>query len=85
MQQLGISLLITTYQAGKLVVVRANQGRVNTHFRTFRRPMGLAVAGARLALGTDAEIWEYHDHPTAAGRLEPAGLHDTSEVSAAVS
>ena len=48
----GLSLLVTTYQAGKLVVLRQNdEGTLNTHFRTFSRPMGLAVAGGRLALG----------------------------------
>ena len=32
---LGVSLLVTTYQAGKLVIVREQDGRVNTHFRSF--------------------------------------------------
>src|SRR5436305_14902587 len=46
--ELGLSLLVTTYQAGKLVVLRRNdQGTLNTHFRSFPRPMGLAVAGDR--------------------------------------
>src|SRR5262245_65668728 len=50
--ELGVSLLVTTYQAGKLVVLRQNdEGTLNTHFRSFPRPMGLAVAGDRLALG----------------------------------
>src|SRR4051812_3620675 len=49
LDQLGISLLVTTYQAGKLVVLRADQDHVNTHFRNFSKPMGLAVAGDRLA------------------------------------
>jgi hypothetical protein len=35
--------LVTTYQAGKLVVVRADGDLLNTHFRVFPRPMGLAA------------------------------------------
>ena len=31
--QLGISLLVTTYQAGKLVVVRSEGDHLNTHCR----------------------------------------------------
>src|SRR5262249_46003207 len=69
--QLNISLVVTTYQAGKLVLLRADGGRVNTHFRTFAKPMGVAVAGSRLAVGTATEIWEYHDHPAGASPLEP--------------
>jgi uncharacterized protein (TIGR03032 family) len=76
LQELGISLVVTTYQAGKLVLLRADGGRLNTHFRTFRRPMGLAVTGGRLAVGTATEIWDLHDVPAVASRLEPLGKHD---------
>src|SRR5215472_14798596 len=70
---LGASLMVTTYQAGKLVMVRADNGRLNTHFRGFDVPMGLALAGDRLAIGTALEIWEFHNLPAVADKLEPAG------------
>jgi uncharacterized protein (TIGR03032 family) len=72
----GISLLVTTYQAGKLVLLRADRGVINTHFRGFAKPMGLAVRGNRLAIGTAREVWEFHNVPAAAAKLEPAGKHD---------
>ena len=37
--ELGVSLLVTTYQAGRVVVVRADGERLNTHFRTFSAPI----------------------------------------------
>jgi hypothetical protein len=63
LQQLGASLLITTYQAGKLVIVRDEGDQLNTHFRAFKAPMGLALAdgGARLAVGTTVQVWEFRD------------------------
>jgi uncharacterized protein (TIGR03032 family) len=76
LEHLGISLLITTYQAGKLVILRADNGVLNTHFRGFNKPMGLALAGDRLAIGAGIEIWEYHNVPAVARRLEPEGKHD---------
>jgi uncharacterized protein (TIGR03032 family) len=76
LEQFGISLLVTTYQAGKLVMIRADRGAVNTHFRNLPKPMGLAVRGNRLAIGTALEIWEYHNVPPVAAKLEPAGKHD---------
>src|SRR4051794_9001500 len=76
LQELGISVLITTYQAGKLVMLRPDGDCLNTHFRGFSKPMGLAVDGDRLAIGTNVEIWEYHNAPAVAHRLEPAGTHD---------
>src|SRR4051812_13935030 len=63
--QLGASLLATTYQAGKLVIVRADGSALNTHFRGFHRPMGLALAGDRLAVGAALEILEYRNAPAA--------------------
>ena len=47
LQQLGISVLVTTYQAGKLVVLRSEAQLVNSHFRDLPRPMGLAADGTR--------------------------------------
>jgi uncharacterized protein (TIGR03032 family) len=76
LQELGISVLVTTYQAGKLVMLRPDGDRLNTHFRGFSKPMGLAVDGDRLAIGTSVEIWEYHNAPAVARLLEPAGSHD---------
>src|SRR5262249_34948741 len=46
---LGVSLAVTTYQAGKLVLVRDEGDHLNTHFRAFRAPMGLALDGNQLA------------------------------------
>ena len=43
LRQLGASLLVTTYQAGKLVMVRDEGDHLNTHFRTFQAPMGMAL------------------------------------------
>jgi uncharacterized protein (TIGR03032 family) len=76
LQELGISVLVTTYQAGKLVMLRPDGERLNTHFRGFSKPMGLAVHGDRLAIGTSVEIWEYHNAPAVARHLAPAGSHD---------
>src|SRR6201987_5955412 len=58
LRQLGASLLVTTYQAGKLVMVRDEGDHLNTHFRTFQAPMGLALHRDRLAIGTSVQVWE---------------------------
>jgi uncharacterized protein (TIGR03032 family) len=44
--------------------------------RTFDKPMGLAVAGGRLALGTRNQIWLFRNAPDIAPRVEPVGQHD---------
>ncbi|MGH2954818.1 MAG: TIGR03032 family protein [Solirubrobacterales bacterium] len=74
--QLGASLLVSTYGTGKLVCMRRDRARVNTHFRNLRRPTGIAVTRDRLAVGARAEVWDYRNSLEAAERLERAEPHD---------
>lgn len=77
LEALGISLLVTTYQAGKLMAIRGHEGRVSTLLRTFERPMGLAIANdGRFALGTRSQVWFFRDAPDLASYVPPAGKHD---------
>jgi uncharacterized protein (TIGR03032 family) len=74
--QLGVSLLVTTYQAGKLVLLRADGNQVNTHFRDLPRPMGLAADRTRLAVGAGREIRQYRNMTPVCRCLKPPGRHD---------
>jgi len=77
LRHLGISLLVSTYQSGRLILVRAESATMlNTHFRRFASPMGIAVGNGRVALGTEREVWEFRNMPAVAAKLEPAGKHD---------
>src|SRR5262245_2868004 len=76
LHELGASLVVSTYQANKLLVVRGDGGGLSTLVRTFDRPMGLAVGPGRLALGTRSQIWFFRNAPDIAPRVEPAGRHD---------
>jgi uncharacterized protein (TIGR03032 family) len=78
--QVGGSLMVTTYQTGRLVCVRRTADGVNTHFRRFDSPMGLAWQGGRLAVGTRAQVFEYHNLPSVAAKIEPRGSHDACFV-----
>src|SRR5262245_15712654 len=74
---LGASLLVSTYQAGKLVVVGVDpHGALALSFHNFERAMGVAVRPDRLAVGTLAQIWFLRAAPDVAARLPPAGRHD---------
>jgi uncharacterized protein (TIGR03032 family) len=74
--ELGASLLVSTYQANKLLVARAARGGLSMLVRTFDRPMGLAVDARRLMIGTRDRIWALRNAPDIAPRIEPAGQHD---------
>jgi len=66
------SVLVSTYQAGKLIILRNERGPLNTHFRDFSRPMGLAASGGKLAVGTSVGIQEFHNVPAVCSKLDAA-------------
>jgi uncharacterized protein (TIGR03032 family) len=81
LQRLGISLAVSTYQSGRLIFVRAeNATTLNTHFRMFRSPMGIAADQTRIAIGTEREVWDYRNQPAVAPKVEPIGRHDACFV-----
>jgi uncharacterized protein (TIGR03032 family) len=80
LKQAGMSFLVSTYQAGKLIMVRADGDTTNTHFRSLRSPMGIAHDGGKLVVGTQVAIKEFHNQPPLAAKLEPAGKHDACFV-----
>ncbi|HEX4524583.1 MAG TPA: TIGR03032 family protein [Casimicrobiaceae bacterium] len=80
LRELGASLLITTYQAGQLILARADGPTLNTHFVGFNKPMGLAVDRDRLLVGTDSGIREFRNVPAAAAKLDPPRRHDAVYV-----
>ncbi len=76
----GISLVVSTYQAGKVILVRNDDGVINTHFRTLDRPMGVTVDGHRLTVGGKNTVWYYRNMPSVTPRLEPPGKHDACYI-----
>ena len=53
---LGVSLLVSTYQAGKVFVVGAQRGALALAFHNFEKAMGLAVKRDRIAVGTRNQV-----------------------------
>jgi uncharacterized protein (TIGR03032 family) len=76
LERLGISLLVSTYQAGKLFVLGARDGELALAFHNFEKAMGIAARPDRVAVGTRNQVWSLRGAPAIAGRLQPAGLYD---------
>ena len=59
----GASLLITTYKAGQAIIARTEDGTsLDTSFTAMGRPMGTAIGGNRLAVGTADSVVVYMRH-----------------------
>ena len=73
---IGASLVISTYQAGKVVVVGVRERKLSFSFHNFDRAMGVAVRPDRIAVGSRAQVWFLDATPSLVSRLEPVGRHD---------
>lgn len=80
LRQLRVSLVVSTYQAGKVILVRSDGDRLNTHFRLFNKPMGLAANRTRMAIGAATEVIELYNMPAVAVKLDPPGKHDACYI-----
>src|SRR5262245_18117519 len=76
LSQLGVSLLVSTYQAGKVAAVGVAAGELTLSYHNFERAMGLAVRPDAIAAAARAQIWLLQAAHDLAGRVEPAGRHD---------
>lgn len=56
LKELNISLAFTSYQAGRLMLVRSDGDSLDVNFKSFPRPMGLATTENGLTLGIFTEI-----------------------------
>jgi uncharacterized protein (TIGR03032 family) len=74
--QLRLSLLISTYQTGHLVVVYARNDRLTLTFNQFERAMGVAVKPGTIAVCARKEVWFLRNAPDIAAKLQPPGQHD---------
>jgi len=54
---LKVSLLISTYQVGKVVVVQAHKDDLFITYHNFDRAMGIAVSSEQVVIGTNDQVW----------------------------
>jgi uncharacterized protein (TIGR03032 family) len=74
--QRRISLLISTYHTGHLVVVSAHQGQLTLAFHLFERAMGVSYKPGCISICTGKEVWFARNCPDIAAKIEPRGRHD---------
>jgi uncharacterized protein (TIGR03032 family) len=73
------SLVVSTYQAGKVFTVGTQGGRIVIAFHHFEQAMGIARTPTGLAVGTKRQIWMLPAAPPGlADRVQPAGSRDVA-------
>lgn len=77
LEHFGISIAVTTYQAGKVILLRNEDGLLNTHFSSFLRPMGMCADRQHLYLGDRYRIIKFKNMPALSARLDPPNKVDS--------
>jgi len=80
LKQTGISILVSTYQAGKLISLRQQDGVLNTHFIDMQKPMGIALQEPHLAIGSSYQLGHYFNMADVAAKIEPVNTHNACYV-----
>lgn len=60
LQALNISFAFTSYQAGRLMLVRSDENSLDVNFKSFVRPMGLTATVSGLTLGIYTQVVQFH-------------------------
>ncbi|MEX2185488.1 MAG: TIGR03032 family protein [Pirellulales bacterium] len=72
---INATLLVSTYQAGKLAVIGSHDGQLARSFHNFDRPMGVAIDrhANRMAVAARNKVWMLSNNRDIATQLEPRG------------
>lgn len=76
LEQARVTVLVSTYQAGKLIAIGGRNGKLALSFHNFEQCMGIGVGNGWLAVSSRQQIWKLKSMPELVSRLEPAGQHD---------
>lgn len=73
---LNASLVVSTYQAGKVLVIGVHDQQLQISFLDFDQPMGIAAGREKIAIGTKSEIQFFQGNHRAAANIAPQGAFD---------
>src|ERR1700729_3630089 len=69
LERLKISLLVSTYQAGKVFAIGVSDGKIHISFHHFEQAMGLSRTPTGVAVGSKRQVWFLQGAPELAARL----------------
>ena len=76
LERLELSVLLSTYQAGRVVSIGNHQGQLRLGFSRFDQAMGLTRTSTGIAVGSRDAIWTLPASREIASRIKPEGEHD---------
>lgn len=76
LENIKATIVMSTYQAGKLMLIGSHNGELDLRYKEFPRPMGMVAEKGKLWAGLGHGIWQFSNYAGAAGTIEPKGTYD---------
>lgn len=76
LKELKISLIVSTYQAQRVLLLSPNDDRMFMLMRSLERPTGMALAGSTLAMVTRKQVWFFEQADISGPFPEDPRKHD---------
>jgi uncharacterized protein (TIGR03032 family) len=76
LRQLRCTLLVSTYQAGKLIAIGVDDQGLRFSMHQFDQAMGVAATRETIAVGARGQVWFLKDNSRLAPLIEPVGIYD---------
>ena len=86
LKQLKSTIVMSTYQSGKLMLIGQHQNTLDIKYKNFPRPMGLCFKDGKLWAGLGHGIWQFHNFKDAYKKESydacymPANIHFTGDI-----
>jgi len=90
LKQTGLTLVMTNYQAHKIMMIGQYDDKLDVRYKNFQRPMGMCASGNRIWTGFGHTIWEFANFKSAASKINdgknydacylPLNLHVTGDI-----
>ena len=80
LQHQRLSILISTYQSGQVLVLGTHANQLKVSFLNYERPMGVAASGQKIAIGSGSAVHFLTARHAAAATVPPAGSFDSCFV-----
>ena len=76
LKQMRSTIIMSTYQAGKLMLIGSHEEQLDLRYKEFPRPMGMYASQGRLWAGLGHGIWNFANYAGAASKIEGVGAYD---------
>jgi uncharacterized protein (TIGR03032 family) len=90
LKQTQLTIILTTYQSGKIMMIGEYENKLDIRYKSFPRPMGMYATDENIWVGLGHAIWQFSNFSAVAPKLDatkrynacymPMDIHFTADI-----